>query len=438
MNAFDKNLANIIKSLKSNYGQDFFKSLTLQLHELIHADYTFIAKLDVKRHVSQTISLVVDGVVVDNFEYDLAGTPCADVSGDTVCIYPKNICSLYPSDQLLIDMGVEGYIGTPLHDSSGAVFGLVVALYKLPISDTDYVVNLFQLFAGRISAELEREDKEQQLLELNKNLEQKVEQRTHELSRAINKLIEQEKMASIGNLVAGVAHEINTPLGVAVLCSSNIKETISKLDNKIKDSALTKNDLENSVEHIKSAEDSLAYNLQRAATLVDNFKEMAVGVNTDELMTIDVNKQLSKLLGSLQPMLKKKRVTVDFPMSSNSLSFETYPSNLSQVITNLVSNCFTHAFELDDECKDRKILLSTELRDNCLFLTISDNGKGMDFETQQQIFEPFYTTKRGQGGTGLGLSIVKNIVNLNLNGKLEVKSAPGKGTTFQLELRALS
>ena len=437
MNAFDKNLASIIKSLKSSYGRDFFENLTLQLHELIHSDYTFIAKLDPQRHVSQTISLVAGGEVADNFEYDLAGTPCADVSDDSVCIYPEKICSLYPADQLLIDMGVEGYIGTPLHDSSGTVFGLVVALYKTPIKDSDYVVNLFQLFTGRISAELEREDKEQQLLELNKNLEEKVEQRTKELSRAVNKIVEQEKMASIGNLVAGVAHEINTPLGVAVLCCSNIKEAIENLDNKLKEGVLTKADLESLVAHIKAAEEPLSFNLQRGANLVDNFKEMAVGVNMDDIALVNINQLLSKLLGSLQPMLNKKNITVSFSNASAELMFKTYPSNFSQVITNLVSNCFTHGFELDDGLQSREISLSTELVGQNLFLNISDNGKGMRQETQQKIFEPFYTTKRGKGGTGLGLSIVKNIVNFNLNGKLHVKSALGKGTTFQLELRPL-
>ncbi len=438
MQSFDKNLADIIISLKSTYGGDFFIGLTLQLHELIGSDYTFIAKLDTQKGISRTISLVVGGEVVENFEYDLAGTPCADVNNGEVCIYPEKISSLYPNDQLLINMQVEGYIGTPLHDSRGEVFGLVVALYKRPITNSDYVINLFELFTGRISAELEREDKEQQLLELNKNLEQKVEQRTQELSRVINKLVEQEKMASLGKLVAGVAHEINTPLGMAVLSCSNIKEAVEHLDTKITEGTLSKSDLEKSLSLIKSAEEPLAFNLERAAKLVDSFKHMAVGVNLEEIESINVNQWLIKLIASLQPMLTKKHILIDLPDESSEIYFKTDASNLTQVITNLVSNCYTHAFDSNSSIDNRQIFLTTALINGNLNIRISDNGKGMNSETMKQIFEPFYTTKRGQGGTGLGLSIVKNIVNNNLNGKLTVSSDVGKGTEFLLEFGAMS
>ena len=182
MHFFDKNLAQIIKSLKSSYGSDFFDSLTLQLHQLIGADYTFIAKLDKARYVSQTISLVAKGNKADNFEYSLTDTPCADVSDNSVCIYPRDICALYPNDQLLIDMKIDGYLGAPLHDSNGDVMGLIVALYETEITNGDEVVALFELFSGRISAEIEREDKELQLKYLNNSLEDKVNRRTQELS----------------------------------------------------------------------------------------------------------------------------------------------------------------------------------------------------------------------------------------------------------------
>lgn len=444
MEAFDKNLSRIIQSLKSSYGVDFFNSLTLQLHQLINADYTFIAKIDKEKYVSRTISLVAKGQISDNFEYSLKGTPCADVSGDSVCIYPENICQLYPSDQLLIDMKIEGYLGTPLHDSNGAVIGLVVALYENTIINSENVVALFDLFSGRISAEMEREDKEKQLTELNLSLEDKVNERTTELSNAIDrlrftqeKLIEQEKMASLGNLVAGVAHEINTPLGVAVLCSSNIKDTLAKLNSKVKNNSLTKSELEHLISIFNQSEESLSFNLSRAANLIDNFKEMAVNINTDDLTNINVYSWLNSLVGSLRPMLQKKKITVELLVDDISANFTTCPAKMSQVFTNIISNSSIHAFEMNDGIDDHKIIISAQVRSNILSIKISDNGNGMTDEIKDNIFEPFYTTKRGKGGTGLGLSIVHNIIINNLNGKLDVESTVGKGTCFYFEFPSL-
>ena len=153
------NIDKIITSLKSSYGKDFLDTITMQLHKSIGAQFTFIAKLDAIRNVSQTMSLVAGDEFAENFEYSLEFTPCADVSDDSTCIFPSKICNLYPKDQLLIDMGIDGYIGAPLHDSKGAVFGLVVALYSKPIENAEEVASLFELFAGRISAELERAEK---------------------------------------------------------------------------------------------------------------------------------------------------------------------------------------------------------------------------------------------------------------------------------------
>lgn len=250
MNSIEEYLPRIIKSLKATHGSDFFNSLTIQLDKTIGADYTFIAKLDREKYVSRTICLVAKGEIIENFEYSLANTPCASVAGDTVCIYPENICVFYPKDQLLVDMKVEGYVGAPLFDSLGKVIGIVVALYETKIENPDFIVSLFELFSGRISAEIEREEKEQELIHFNKNLERLIKERTVELSNAIenlkftqDKLIEQEKMASLGHLVAGIAHEINTPLGVAVLSCSNIHDSVAELYKRIKNNTLKNQNL---------------------------------------------------------------------------------------------------------------------------------------------------------------------------------------------------
>lgn len=444
MQVFDIDLSHIIKSLKSSYGKEFFNSLTLQLHQIINADYTFIAKIDKERHVSQIISLVAKGNIADNFEYSLSKTPCEKVIDDSICIYPKDVCDFFPCDQLLVDMNIEGYLGTPLHNSNGEVIGLVVALYEDTMSNSENVVALFELFSGRISAEMDRESKEKQLLELNLSLEEKVDERTTELSKTIDKLhftqdklIEQEKMASLGNLVAGISHEINTPLGVAVLCSSNIEDALEKLDFKTKNNSLTKSELEYLISILIQSEKSLSFNLSRAVNLIDNFKEMAVSVNTDDLMNINVYSWLNSLIGSLRPMLHQKNITIELLVDKNQKKIVTCPAKISQVITNIISNSFTHAFEVNDDISDHKIIISAKICSDILSIIICDNGKGIADKVKNNIFEPFYTTKRGEGGTGLGLSIVRNIVINNLNGKLDVESTVGKGTVFNFEFPSL-
>ena len=445
MYTIDKNLIQIIRSLKASYGSDFFNSLTSQLHQLIKADYTFIAVLDKQRYVSTTISLVAKGNIADNFEYSLTDTPCANVSDNSICIYPQNICGLFPHDQLLIDMKIEGYLGTPLLNSDGEVIGLVVGLYETPITNADDVVALFELFSGRISAELEREDKEKQLKQLNLEREDKVKLRTQELSQAIDKLkftqeklIEKEKMASLGNLVTGVAHEINTPLGIAILSSSTIDETIAKLLDKLHNRNLTKSELESLLSTLKLSEETVTFNLQRAANLVDNFKEMAAGANNDELTQIHLDSWLNALVSSLTPTLNKNNITVTLDIPDPSINLNTYPSKMSQVLTNIITNCADHAFDIDNEQADQQINITTQITDEQLTITISDNGKGMSEKIKKHIFDPFYTTNRGQGATGLGLSIVHNIVKNNLNGDLHVTSTLNEGTAFHLTLPLFS
>ena len=164
---------------------------------------------------------------------------------------------------------------------------------------------------------------------------------------------------------------------------------------------------------------------------------MAVSINTDDLMNINVYSWLNSLVGSLRPMLHKKSITVELLVDNNPPNFTTYPAKMSQVFTNIISNASTHAFEVNDDINDHKIIISAKVCSDILSIEISDNGKGMTDEIKDNIFEPFYTTKRGKGGTGLGLSIVHNIIINNLSGKFEVESTVGKGTCFSLEFPSL-
>ena len=194
MSKLEQALPKIIKSLKSTYGRDFFNEITLQLNQITEADYTFIAQVDFEAFTSKTISLVVKNQLTDNFEYHLDDTPCAILTENNVCLYPKEICRLFPKDQLLIDMNIEGYVGVPLNDSQGQVIGIIVALHENEIKDPDFIKTLFELFSGRIAVEMERRVQENNLNQLNIKLATKV-----------NELIKSETKLSL--------HIQNTPLG---------------------------------------------------------------------------------------------------------------------------------------------------------------------------------------------------------------------------------
>jgi diguanylate cyclase (GGDEF)-like protein/PAS domain S-box-containing protein len=159
-----------MKGLKSTFGDEFFYEITLQLNKIIGADYTFIARVDSAQQIAKTISMVANGEVVDNVEYGLKNTPCAGLQNDSVCIYPENICHLFSKDQMLIDMNIEGYLGVALLDSRQEMIGIIVALHKTKIKDPKFATTLFELFSGRIAAEMERVEQNRNLERLNNEL----------------------------------------------------------------------------------------------------------------------------------------------------------------------------------------------------------------------------------------------------------------------------
>jgi len=167
-------LPELIKSLKSSYGHDYLNTLTLQISKITGADYTYIAIVDQEDMTAKTINLAVKGKLVDNFEYSLNNTPCAILLNDNVCVYPSDICHYFPQDQLLADMNIEGYVGVALLDHKENIKGIIVTLHETEIKDPDDVTTIFELFSGRITAEIERGEQEHKLEQLNAKLSSKV------------------------------------------------------------------------------------------------------------------------------------------------------------------------------------------------------------------------------------------------------------------------
>lgn len=433
----------IIEGLASTHGKDFYHSIALQLSEAIQADFTSIGRIDPIHKVSKTIVFIAKGQVVDNIEYPLSGTPCNDVCKGNFCIYPRDVFELYPEDKWFDEAGVKGYIGAPLRDSRGDIIAVISAMFTREIENVDLVVSLFKLFSGRISAEIERNEREMELELLNKSLEKKVFDRTQELENSLaqlkashERIIEQEKMASLGNMVAGVAHEINTPLGVAILGNSTLAEKAKSLREKTVNSALTRTDLDKLTNEMVESASAVETNLSRAAELVSSFKQVAVERNSQDVVEFAFNSWLAKQLTSLAPLLHKSNIEVLQDFGETEFTVRAEPAKVSQVILNLINNAAMHAFPLEQE--NKCIVISISQVEESLQIVIKDNGRGIDESELDKIFIPFYTTAKNAGGTGLGLNIVQTIVAGELNGNISVSSKADSGTAFTIRLPILA
>ncbi len=254
-------------------------------------------------------------------------------------------------------------------------------------------------------------------------------QALEQLRSTQRELIQSEKMAALGGLVAGVAHEINTPLGVAVTAVTAFAQETQKFREAYQSGKLRRNDLE---EYVQSAGEALGFvqgNITRAADLVQAFKQVAVDQTSDLPRQFDLGEYVGEVLRSLVPRLRRSPHWLDTYLPTG-VQVYSAPGAIAQIITNLVMNALTHAFGPQQGVI--AIRLSDGPHPDLLQLSISDDGCGIPADDLPHIFDPFFTTKRDQGGTGLGLHVVYNLVTQRLRGRIEVESAPGKGTRFQV------
>lgn len=437
-------IKDIVESLSNSYGDEYFSKITLALSKIINADYTFIGRLNMETYSCKTEVLIAKGKVVDNFEYSLKNTPCADVAESSVCYYPKEVSHYFPDDQLLIDMDIQAYLGVPLIDSKQNVIGLVVALFENEHKNEEEISALFQVFSGRIAAELER-------LSYEQDLEEKILARTVELSNTINQLqltqrqlVESEKMAALGNLVAGVSHEVNTPLGIAITTHSIVAEEFTKLNNKLETKTLSLKDMEKFRNISESALNMQGENLMRAKHLIENFKKTAADQHQLEVETLDIGKYYQQVISTLRSILKPQKVNLEITCESKVI-LATYPGIHAQILTNLINNSVKHGFSspidnpesTDKTRKENTININIkQTSEDEVTVNYTDNGRGLTTQAKQHIFEPFFTTARKSGGIGLGMSIVFNLISQNLNGSMELQEVD-TGVCFRYKFKAI-
>ncbi len=272
--------------------------------------------------------------------------------------------------------------------------------------------------------EIQRKTKE--VKDLNQNLETKVLERTILIEKQQNELIESSKMAALGQLVAGVAHEINTPIGVGVTIGSHMKENTKDVISLLDQQKLTKNGFAEYVDNMESGMEILVSSLQRAGQLISNFKQVAVDSHDIEIDTINVRSYTEMIIKGLKTQSKYKDIQFDIHCDE-ALLINTFPGSFSQVISNLVMNSLQHGFVNSDT---GKIEMVFERNKDKVKLTYKDDGKGIPKDIVSKIFDPFFTTSRGEGGSGLGLHIVYNVVRNKLMGKIEYIDGINTGAGF--------
>jgi len=260
-------------------------------------------------------------------------------------------------------------------------------------------------------------------------LEKMVHEKNESLSNALKELINREKLASLGGLVSGIAHEINTPLGVSVLATSYMHSINEKNKKKIADQTLTLSELNEYARIMAETQQILDTNLNRAVILVKSFKSIAVNQHIEEKTKFNVREYIDMILISLKHVYKGKGHEFVVTCPEN-LEIFTYSGAISQIFTNLIMNSITHAFQ---ENEKGLMEIDVSMQNQMVRILYQDNGCGMSESTLEKIYEPFYTTNRGNGSSGLGMNVVYNIVTGNLDGKICCSSTLGFGTQFSIE-----
>ncbi|MGB3365847.1 MAG: ATP-binding protein [Acidaminobacteraceae bacterium] len=279
----------------------------------------------------------------------------------------------------------------------------------------------------KITELIEAQEKIEELLKLEKKeLEKLVEKRTKELEDTMAELIDREKLASLGSLVSGIAHEVNTPLGVAVTAGSYLDMINRKMSIEMKSGKISKRSFNEYIDNINESSSIININIARASELIRSFKEISVNQRVEDVALFNLYEYIQSILIALKHEYKNTSHTFEV-ICPIDLKLNSYQGVFSQIITNLIMNSLLHGFE---GVSNGLITIKASKSKDIFELVFKDNGNGISDENLAYIFDPFFTTNRKQGGSGLGLNIIYNLVTGKLGGKISCESVVGEGTTF--------
>ena len=326
---------------------------------------------------------------------------------------------------------IASWMGAPMLLGDTAYGVIIVQSYDDSVIYTQADLDILAFMASHVAVAIARMRAESEIRRAKEALEEQnaaLESALTSLKDAQGELVRQEKLASLGRLVAGVAHEINTPLGICVTATSHLVEELKLTREDMAAGTLDEDGLKQFFDIIDQSLRIMTTNTQRAAALVRSFKQVAVDQSSDDIRSFNLRKYLDEVLLSLQPKLKGKPITIAIDCDEH-INMASFPGAVSQIVTNMVVNSLVHGFE---EGQPGKIRISGKVDGDFVDFDYSDDGAGMDTSTLTQLFDPFFTTKRGSGGSGLGAHILYNLVTGALGGTVKVVSAPGMGLHYKL------
>jgi signal transduction histidine kinase len=331
---------------------------------------------------------------------------------------------------IVIGLAIAASIVRPLRALMNAMGSIVLGRYDRKVEDLEArdeigeMARAVEVFRANAIA------KQQAELDLKASKEH-AEAAFRGLQDAQRGLIEAEKFAALGGLVAGVAHEVNNPVGISLTVASSFARRCERFAEEVRDGTIRRSRLDEFIAGSKEAAKQLLTNLNRAADLIQSFKQVAVDRSHEARRHFDLREATEQLAVSIRPALKRSPIwlTVDLPAG---IAMDSYPGAYGQVLTNLVLNTLAHAFP---DRRAGSLELSGRLQDaDHVEIVFSDDGVGMSEDVRRHAFEPFFTTRRNRGGTGLGLHVVYNLVTRRLGGSLRLESEVGRGTTFRIRL----
>ena len=299
--------------------------------------------------------------------------------------------------------------------------------------------------SGLSQAMMDLQQQKQELEVKQQSLREEIERRRHtegalrgkqtelekivdDLKQAQDRLVQSEKMAALGGLVAGITHEVNTPVGIGVTATSFLAEKLQTLSAAYADKTLTPKMLEHFIEEASQGTELLQSNLIRASELIASFKQIAVDQTSEAVRTINLADYLHEVIRSLQPNFKKTHHQIEVNCPDN-IVLSCPAGAISQIFTNLLMNSLIHGFE---DMENGLVRITVLDEDDNVDIKYSDNGKGLSPDQLEKLFHPFFTTKRDQGGSGLGTHITYNLVRQTLGGSIQVSSEPDKGLHYHI------
>lgn len=385
-----------------------------------------------------SLSLISDGYFIDcnNTFLTMFGFSSRE---QVVGLTPMDISPQYQQEGLTTAEAAKGKIGMAFTDGSarfewlhtradGVDIWCEVILTKIKLNDEDVLYAITRDISEKKKLELDIIERNAELKASNENLEHTIEN----LKLMQKKLVESEKMASLGSLVAGVAHEINTPVGVGLTGVTQLKDECNSIRQRYEQGLLDENSFNEFLASVTEISDIVNKNLERTAHLVRSFKQVAVDQTSEEDRQVNIKYYCEEVVFSLASVLRKASVEVKIDCADD-YNVLTNPGLLSQVLTNLIVNSVKHGFS-GRESGAIQIHI-TAINDTEFVMTYQDNGKGISAENAPKIFDPFFTTGRDSGGTGLGLNITYNIVTNALGGSIVCHSQEGYGVEFVIQFK---